>query len=70
MVGSSWNGVLIRYSVNNIYRVDTYNTVEKSGIKYHSAIVLKKDRAYWRPVLHGINLLDNELEKYYTEQFV
>lgn len=67
MAGQSWQGVQYRYSVKGKYRIDTYSTVEKNGVKYHAAIVLKAVRAYWEPVIQGINLLDSELERYYNE---
>ncbi len=60
-------GPSIQYSVNKLYRIDTQSVVNKNGVNYHAATILKSIRSYWQPVLAGINLLDSEIESYLTE---
>jgi hypothetical protein len=60
-------GVTTRYSRNNLFKVEIHKETVMNGVTYYAAVISKKSRSFWQPLLSGINLTEAEIEGYFTQ---
>ena len=56
-------GIKILYSITGKYRIE----VTPNGKSHFPAVILRKVRSYWEQIDHGVNMRQEDLDKYLKE---